>query len=303
MVPVWLQLGMQSMRAERLQNAKLQYEQVLLVDPINAEARQWMAVIFHKERKTEKALELMQGVVHDFPVNPQHHMTLANICKETGNADMAIQSYRKAIALKPDFAEALYSLGGIYAFQGNHMDAIDVLLKAVAINPDYADAYYELGISFSKVDKKEEAYKAYRSAIGIRPNFAEAMSRLGYLLGETDPVEAFKMHQSVAKLQPDSLEPWLAMYPLLVDLGQVEQAKLCSARIKTFIKLNGSTVNDALLVPRIMGTSQEIFDCRRQLTENLEKLIAEGITIQDPIVKGCRTNLFLEFHWKKNRGI
>ena len=57
----------------------------------------------------------------------------------------AIDSYRQAIKIKPDYAEAYYNMG---ISQQNHSDlagAIDSYKHALQIKPNYAGAYYNTG--------------------------------------------------------------------------------------------------------------------------------------------------------------
>ena len=53
----------------------------------------------------------------------------------------AIAEYRRAIAIKPDFAEAHINLGIALKTQGKHDEAIAEYRRAVAIKPDYAEAH------------------------------------------------------------------------------------------------------------------------------------------------------------------
>lgn len=294
---------MQALRSENWQYAKLQYEQVLQADPSNAEARQWLAVIYRQQGNSEKALQLMQGVIDDYPTNPNFHMIYGNIQKEIGNLELAIESYRKAIVLKLDFAEAIYNLGVVYAIQGNHTGAIEAFQSAVSVNPEYADAHNALGASLASLNRKAEADKAYRAALRIRPNFPAAISNLGNLLSDVAPIEALKMYTTLAQLQPNNVAPWMQMYTVLGDLGKTEEAKLCIDHVRTLGKYNSIEVLVALLLPKIMGTSQEILSNRKQLTDNLERIIAEGLVIKDPIRGNLTTNFFLAFHGINNREI
>ena len=64
--------------------------------------------------------------------------------KELGRFDDALASYTKAIALKPDFAEAHSNLGVTLQELGRLDDALASYNKAIALKPDYDEAYYNL---------------------------------------------------------------------------------------------------------------------------------------------------------------
>ena len=52
----------------------------------------------------------------------------------------AIESYRQAIRINPDDAEAHYNLGHAYERSGMDKEAIESYRQAIMINPDDADA-------------------------------------------------------------------------------------------------------------------------------------------------------------------
>ncbi|MDB3883143.1 tetratricopeptide repeat protein, partial [Amylibacter sp.] len=61
-------------------------------------------------------------------------------------------------------------------------EALDVYNKALAIKPDYAEAYSNMGTVLKDQGKLEEAIEAYDKALVIKPDFANAMENcLGLL--------------------------------------------------------------------------------------------------------------------------
>src|SRR5205823_6325846 len=55
-----------------------------------------------------------------------------------GKYPEAINAYKQAVRLKPDMAEAHYSLGWIYNETNQYAQAVDSLKQAVHYKPDYA---------------------------------------------------------------------------------------------------------------------------------------------------------------------
>jgi len=60
---------------------------------------------------------------------------------DLGKLKEAEFSYRKAIEIKPDFAEAYSNLGSILKDLGKLKDAEVSTRKAIEIKPDFADAH------------------------------------------------------------------------------------------------------------------------------------------------------------------
>ena len=73
--------------------------------------------------------------------------TWAISLQEQGKLEEAIEAYNKALAIKPDYAEAYNNMGVTLKEQGKLEEAIEAYNKALAIKPDYAEAYNNMGIS------------------------------------------------------------------------------------------------------------------------------------------------------------
>ena len=97
-------------------------------------------------------------------------------------------SYRRAIELKPDFAEAHNSLAVALKDQRKPDEPIAGDRRDPEPKPDDAEPHYNLGNALCQQGKTAEAVACYRRAIELKSNFAEAHNNLGdYVLppGET----------------------------------------------------------------------------------------------------------------------
>ncbi len=98
-------------------------------------------------------------------------------------------SYRKAIELKPDVAEAHYNLGIILKSLGKLKETELSTRKAIELKPDYAEAHSNLGIILSDLGKLKEAEFSYRKAIEIKPDYADAAWNLYGLSNSIEEAE------------------------------------------------------------------------------------------------------------------
>ena len=73
-------------------------------------------------------------------------------------------------------------LGAIYAGLGKYEDAIINYKKAIDIKPDYAEIHYNLGNAFFNLDNYEDAIISYNNAIAHKTNYTSANYNLGNLL-------------------------------------------------------------------------------------------------------------------------
>ena len=76
------------------------------------------------------------------------HYNLGIALRDQNKLEEAVAAYRKAIELKPDYAEAHYNLGIALRDQKKPAEAEAAFRKAIELKPDYPEAYYNLGTPF-----------------------------------------------------------------------------------------------------------------------------------------------------------
>ncbi len=85
---------------------------------------------------------------------------------------------RKALAIKPDYAEAHNNLGVALQELGKLDEAVASYHKALAIEPDYAEAHNNLGGALQELGKLDESITAYRESLRIKPDYDTAAVNL-----------------------------------------------------------------------------------------------------------------------------
>jgi len=106
-----------------------------------------------------------------------------------GRFDEAIECYRQAIRIKPDFSDALNGLGIALATEGRLEEAIGNFRKAIQVNPNFVAAQNNLGAALADKGRFEEAIGNFRKAIQISPNYAEAQNNLAWVLAVNPDAE------------------------------------------------------------------------------------------------------------------
>ena len=93
---------------------------------------------------------------------------------ELKRLDEALASYDKAIALKPDYAEA-FNNRGIALKELKRLDeALASYDKAIALKPGYADAFNNRGNALKELKLFDEALASFDKAIALKPDSADA---------------------------------------------------------------------------------------------------------------------------------
>lgn len=303
MAPMWLKLAMQHLQAERLQQAKLLYEQVLQMNPRHADALQWLGVIFHKQGNNERAIDLINQAITQNPENAFFHSTLGNVFKAMGQSDSAISSYRQALLIKQDFAEAHNNLGVALFLQGKLDEAVESYTKAILLIPRYAEALNNLGVVLDMQGLATEAIEAYKRAVNINPNYGQAYFNLGKVLRQNTPEQALPFIRQALAVQPDFYEAWIVFGALQKELGNIDQASFSFQRAMALKPSNGLKVLDALMLSPIMDTQDELNASRVRFDNNLDKLIAERVTLAEPVKEFCNINFHLAYHGLNDKEI
>ena len=96
-----------------------------------------------------------------------------------GRYDEAIDYYRKAIEINPDFGNAHANLGVTYMNKGNLNEALSTLQKALALDAQNAGTNYNLGLVYDKMGRTDDAIASYEKSIAINPSFPNAYQNLG----------------------------------------------------------------------------------------------------------------------------
>jgi S1-C subfamily serine protease/Tfp pilus assembly protein PilF len=111
--------------------------------------------------------------------NPVVWFSLGYLHGTLGNHEIAIQQYRRAIALQPNYTMAYYNIGINYGNLKQYSNAVAAYKRAIALRPDFAKAYYNTGFAHWSLEDYGEALAAFRKAVAIQPNYAEAHRAMG----------------------------------------------------------------------------------------------------------------------------
>ncbi len=111
------------------------------------------SIAFHKKRQTQKALDLIAGLIAEYPDDPYFHEFHGQILLESGRPAEAVAPYQRAVALHPDSILLRIGLGQAQVSddQVSHIDnAIKNMQQAVRMAPDNPRAWRWLGMAYSR---------------------------------------------------------------------------------------------------------------------------------------------------------
>ena len=134
---------------EHLRKAKKKCRAILSKGPNNAAILQLMGTIELQLGNAAAALEWTQKALVVAPGSAELHCLHARTLAARKKHAEAVVAFKRAIALKPDYARAFYGLGAALKECGDEAGAINAYLDALAIEPDYPEALNDLGVLFN----------------------------------------------------------------------------------------------------------------------------------------------------------
>ena len=135
-----------------------------------------------KSDQTQQALDFIDTLSKDYPDESLLFNIRGACYAGLGQLDIAVQSYKKALSIKPDYAKAHYNLGGALQELEKMYDSAKSYKNAIALEPENAQAHNNLAIVLRELDQLEEAEASCRKAIVLDPEYAEAHSCLSIIL-------------------------------------------------------------------------------------------------------------------------
>ena len=106
-------------------------------------------------------------------------------------------------------AEHYYKEGSVFFKNGHYPEALASCNKALAIRPDYADAWNGRGVALAELKQPSEALASYDKALAIRPDYANAWINRGWALVELGRhEEAVASYDKGLALNPEDASAW-----------------------------------------------------------------------------------------------
>jgi len=139
--------------------------------------------------------------------------------------DAAVESYKKALKIKPDYAEAYYNMGIALDNKGDPEASIHSYKQAIKINPGYADAYNNMGVAMNYKGDPDAAIDSYKKAININPDYSQAYNNMGNALKDKGDLDvAIQNYNQAVRINPDYAEAYNNKAGALEDRGDSEAA-------------------------------------------------------------------------------
>lgn len=152
-------------------------EEILASEPDNLQFRMLRANLLLQTGETNAALAEYKAIQQDDGTNTRVSLTLGHAYKTVGQIEDAVQAYRHAYRLKPDFGDAYWSLANLKTYRFTEDELVAMVAqeaKATTETDDRIHLCFALGKAYEDRADHASAFACYARGNHIR------QSRLGY---------------------------------------------------------------------------------------------------------------------------
>ena len=176
--------------------------------------------------KYEDAIKCFQEVIGLDPTQAEAYNNIGVCLGNLGRIEEAVAAIENAVAMKPDYPEAWSNLGGLYERLQRYEEGIRACNRAIEIKPRWADAYSNLGSNLAGTGRLDEARSAYYRAIAEDDSYWLAYLKLAQLYADRGSLdEALKLLRTAIQINPREPDLLASLAACLTDLNQKEEAR------------------------------------------------------------------------------
>ncbi|MCC6503100.1 MAG: tetratricopeptide repeat protein [Deltaproteobacteria bacterium] len=191
---VYNMLGFIYYSNSRFEDAIVAFKKAIEINPSYTEASLNLSVVYNELGQFERSSEVY-SLARDARKDAQTyldpyvkgklanmHSGLGSIYKDLGFYNEAADEFRKALALRPEFADIRTNLGIVLRDMKDYDGALRELEDAVRQHPDYAPSRVQLGLTCYAMGQHERAKTEWLKVLRANPEDKVAQMYMNLLL-------------------------------------------------------------------------------------------------------------------------
>lgn len=228
--------GIELSHRGRFQEAAAKFVQALALDPKLAEAHYLLGLIRQQDGRADAAYVSFRAALR---INTQYAEAQARICeldtaqaraRETGY-DKASAACQQAVRLDARDPEPHFHLGWNYSKLGNLAAAIKEFETVLKLNPKFRSARFELAMAHADSQDLDLALALLRDVVAAEPANSNARFQLGSALAKKGDCGAALPH---LESSTESAQKYYLLAGCLKKVGREDEAAVALEKVKQF---------------------------------------------------------------------
>ncbi len=217
--------GLAFHRKGNFAEAEQTYREIVAGDANNIVALHLLGVLMVQTRRLENGVEFIDRALAIKPDYVEALNDRGYALMELRRLDEALASFDEALAIKPDYAEAHNNRGNALQSLKRLKEALASFDNALMVKPGYAEALYNRGNALQALKRPDEALASYDRALAVRRGYAEALNNRGKALQELRRLnEALSSYDGALAVRPAYAEALNNRGKALQELKRTQEA-------------------------------------------------------------------------------
>ena len=196
-------------RGNRFNEAESLYRQVLEIEPGHPSALHFLGMIALLQKNLPEALRLIESSLAKCSTKPVFFNNYGVALKEAGRFEEAKDAFEKALAMRPNYPDALSNLGFVSLILRQPENQSEHYLKsALLIQPGHRDALQHLSELRLRQERHCEAFHLLKQHHAQVAENAELEHRMGCLCGDAGDWKGAERYFQKAASLPGGKTAW-----------------------------------------------------------------------------------------------
>ena len=201
---------------------------VLVINSINSANASDLykkANTFYDLQRYEDALNNYKQAIDIKPEYAQAWNGKAKALYELDTHEEALSAYDKAIEIEPDYQDSWQGRGFVLHKLKRYRDAIYSFNKALELEPKSPEVLNARGKSLSNLKRYDEAIRSYDKAVELQPDYDQALYNKAWVLYSLKRYrDALDTYEKVIRLKPNNERAWYNSGNALINLNRQNDA-------------------------------------------------------------------------------
>ncbi|WLV23434.1 tetratricopeptide repeat protein [Aciduricibacillus chroicocephali] len=200
--------GFTAFQADRMDIAIKAWEELIEKDPDYLSVYSWLARAYENENLLEEALETANKGLAKDSFNKELYFEAGTFACQLGSFKKGEGLIREAVALDPDYKEAVVYLARMLEEQERHEETIELIDSISDIGAEDALYNWIAAKAYAEMENYKQALKQYREAYISLQEDSDFLKEFGYFLVEeglmADAAEVLGKYMALEPLDADT---------------------------------------------------------------------------------------------------